>query len=337
MKFSVLVPVYNVEKYLEDCLQSVIGQTYKDFEVILADDGSTDSSPAICDSYAEKYPFIKVFHKPNEGLMATRRFALSKASGQWIVNLDSDDWLTADALEKLSNAVDEYKPECIVYSIVKITSGKEEPFGTKYSDSPVLIENRQDFASIVLFNDQYNSLCRKAVLREKIGRDYSQYYGNSFGEDLLQSLEIYGNCERFLIIPDALYRYRTNEASITNENNPDKFYVNFSVLEKEIEFAEQNCSFDKAYYDSVRVRLAGDVGYGYVLRVARFRIPFERKVGYYTEIKNTGFYKTFLNSGNMEGLENRGMTRYFLLFRDNKYRTLSFLGWVSRMKRRMGL
>ena len=91
MKFSVLVPVYNVEKYLKQCIESVLNQTYQSFELILVDDGSTDNSGAICDEYASKHKFIKVIHKPNGGLLHTRRVSLAHATGDWYVFLDSDD------------------------------------------------------------------------------------------------------------------------------------------------------------------------------------------------------------------------------------------------------
>ena len=83
MKYSFLVPVYNVEKYLEQCIESMLAQTYKIFEIILVDDGSTDASGRICDDYAEKYPeIVKVIHKPNEGLVSSRESGIANASGE---------------------------------------------------------------------------------------------------------------------------------------------------------------------------------------------------------------------------------------------------------------
>lgn len=98
---SVIVPVYNTEKYLDRCIQSILAQTYTDFELLLVDDGSTDSSGAICDKYAEQDSRIRVFHKANGGASSARNMGLDNAIGEWVCFVDSDDSLTCDAVEIL--------------------------------------------------------------------------------------------------------------------------------------------------------------------------------------------------------------------------------------------
>lgn len=98
---SVIVPVYNVERYLGECLESILGQTFRDFEVILVDDGSTDKSGSICDEYAEKDARIKVFHQKNQGVSTARNFALSKVCGEYIIFCDSDDRIDPQMLQKM--------------------------------------------------------------------------------------------------------------------------------------------------------------------------------------------------------------------------------------------
>ena len=100
-KISVIVPVYNTEKYLHRCIDSVLAQTYKDFELLLIDDGSKDSSGAICDEYAARDSRVKVFHKENGGVSSARNAGLAIASGDWIMHLDGDDWIAPDMLERL--------------------------------------------------------------------------------------------------------------------------------------------------------------------------------------------------------------------------------------------
>ena len=90
---SIIVPVYNIEKYLDRCIQSILSQTYTNFELLLIDDGSTDSSGAICDSYAEQDSRVRVFHKPNGGVSSARNMGLDNANGEWITFCDSDDWV----------------------------------------------------------------------------------------------------------------------------------------------------------------------------------------------------------------------------------------------------
>ena len=100
-KISVIVPVYNTEKYLHRCIDSVLAQTYKDFELLLIDDGSKDSSGAICDEYAARDSRVKVFHKENGGVSSAGNAGLAIASGDWIMHLDGDDWIAPDIQERL--------------------------------------------------------------------------------------------------------------------------------------------------------------------------------------------------------------------------------------------
>jgi glycosyltransferase, group 2 family protein len=103
---SILIPVYNTASYLADCFNSVINQSYQDFEVIVIDNGSTDESAQICDEWAKKYAQIKVFHQENQGLIAARREGWKHAAGEWMMFLDSDDMLPKDSLKTLHAAAE---------------------------------------------------------------------------------------------------------------------------------------------------------------------------------------------------------------------------------------
>ena len=100
---SVIIPVYNVEKYLPGCIDSIIEQTYRNLEIILINDGSPDNSGEICKKYAEKYPFFKYYEKENEGLSRTRNFGIQHAEGKYFVFLDPDDELTNSSLKNLAD------------------------------------------------------------------------------------------------------------------------------------------------------------------------------------------------------------------------------------------
>lgn len=99
VKFSVIVPIYNVEKYLRKCIDSILKQTYRNFELILVDDGSPDECPNICDEYAKNDKRIKVIHKENEGLVAARNTGIKEAVGDYICYVDGDDWISEVLLE----------------------------------------------------------------------------------------------------------------------------------------------------------------------------------------------------------------------------------------------
>lgn len=119
MRISVVLPIYNVQNYLEQCVQSLIEQTYKDIEILLVDDGSTDKSGEICDKLATKDDRITVFHKENGGTHTARNLGIQKASGEYVMFLDPDDWLDTDTFEKLAAKIQESTPDVIRFNYVR--------------------------------------------------------------------------------------------------------------------------------------------------------------------------------------------------------------------------
>ena len=124
MFFSVIVPIYNIEKYLSRCIDSVLSQTFADFELILVDDGSPDNCPKICDEYAENDHRIKVIHKENGGLVSARQAGISIAKGDYIFNLDGDDAITPDALMSAYEIISDTKAEMVSFSYRIYTNDK---------------------------------------------------------------------------------------------------------------------------------------------------------------------------------------------------------------------
>lgn len=113
LKFSVIVSIFNIEKYLKRCLDSITNQTYKNLEIILIDDGSTDSSPLICEEYSKTDIRIKVVHKKNEGLGFARNTGLEMASGDYIAFIDGDDFVSIDLFKECENILTDYLPDII--------------------------------------------------------------------------------------------------------------------------------------------------------------------------------------------------------------------------------
>ena len=120
MKYSIIIPVYNVKAYLHRCIDSVICQNNPDYEVILVDDGSADGSGQICDEYAGKFDYIKVLHQTNQGLAATRNSGLSIASGDWILFVDSDDYFSEDFLTVVERIVNKQPADFYKFNYMKI-------------------------------------------------------------------------------------------------------------------------------------------------------------------------------------------------------------------------
>lgn len=169
MLFSIVVPVYNVEKYLDECINSIIEQSKaidNDLEVLLIDDGSTDNSGSICDSYENKYPdLIRVFHKENQGLLATRRYGFKKVSGEYIVNCDSDDLLEPGMLLKLKNVINKYtEPDVILFNYnYMVGDSKKIAYKNIFSVEPEIRVDKESVLETFLKDHSVVSLCTKYI------------------------------------------------------------------------------------------------------------------------------------------------------------------------------
>ena len=139
--FSVIVPVYGVEKYLNECVDSVLRQNFDNYEVILVNDGSKDNSPAICDEYAEKYSQVKVIHKENGGLVSARKAACRVISGKYVLNVDGDDWVRDDFLASLADVILGTEPDVICFGVANVFRDRIEEEQAQYD---VGYYNRKD-------------------------------------------------------------------------------------------------------------------------------------------------------------------------------------------------
>lgn len=209
MKFSVLVPVYNVEKYLPECLESLKNQTYKDFEIILVDDGSTDASGKICDEFKLENQNVIVVHKENAGLISARRVGISYAKGDYCVFCDSDDFMELNALESISKVIDDNDVDLIIYNAYEYDGIKKTPFFQNVLPSG-MIANKNVIYDKIFLSYSLNAIWLKAVRRSIIDsdRDYSKFYRCNFGEDLLQSVPLLKRARSIYYLDRCLYNYR---------------------------------------------------------------------------------------------------------------------------------
>lgn len=216
MRFSIVVPVYNGEKYLPSCLETVAAQTCSDYELVIVDDGSTDGSGTIADEFTLGREGVRVLHGENQGPLLARRRGLSHCRGEYVVFLDADDALRDDALETLSRCIDETGAD-----IVSFRFSRHEDFSTK-DDLTFLPEGFYSGEDYRLFEKAVcagltNSLWGKAIRLCHIDVDaaYGAYARLMLAEDLLQLLPITDAAGSFARIEDVLYFYRPNEASST--------------------------------------------------------------------------------------------------------------------------
>lgn len=258
MLFSVLIPVYNTSKYIDECIQSVLSQTEKDYEIVLIDDGSTDNSGKICDKYAEKYPFIRVIHKANEGLLMTRRRGFQEAKGDYFICLDSDDYFCDnEAFSKIKSMIVKNNCDLVVYNYLMETDSKENNREINLFEKPneyVFNNNEKHVLYNKLLLDKYfNTIWIKVAKRQNvdIDVDYSKWDKSIYksqGEDLFQSMPILDKAQKVGYIKGCLYFYRWNEASIS-KNPSIEFYYSYKTI-----YLRENEYFVKWNFDDERIQ-----------------------------------------------------------------------------------
>ncbi len=208
---SIIVSVYNVEKYFEICMESLIGQTYEDFEIIVIDDGSTDGSAAICDKWAKKDSRIQVVHQENQGLAAVRNKGLELARGEYIAWVDSDDYVDKFYLEKMLEARERTGADMVMCSFYTDTDGEVEYTGRNLFHAEEM--NRQTFLERRYTYGMYSVVWNKFLLREAY-RGVRFPVGRVF-EDSSVMRRLTKNCKKIVVIEEPLYFYRRHKESIT--------------------------------------------------------------------------------------------------------------------------
>lgn len=216
MLFSVVVPVYNGERYLLGCLASVNAQTFSDFELIVVDDGSTDESGRIADEYAVGYPNVLVLHGPNQGPLLARRRGLSHCHGEYIVFLDADDALRSDSLEVIANVIASSGSD-----VVSFRYSRKPDFSTLDDLSPAKAglyagagyERVRERVCAGRFNNLWGKAIRISCVDVDV--DYGFSRGLMHGEDLFQLLPIIDEASSLEQLDDVLYFYRPNDSSST--------------------------------------------------------------------------------------------------------------------------
>lgn len=210
MKYSVIIPVYNVEKYIDRCLKSIISQNYDDLEIIVIDNGSTDSSGSICDTYASEYSNISVYHIENHGVGAARNFGLSKARGEFIYFVDSDDYLVgnlfADFADKLVSDLDlavfSYYNSFEEDLTEKQRTEKSLPFKGSY-DKDGFIKIFND----LFLSDMLYTVWNKFYRREFLIKTNISFEKYELGEDVRFNLNVYRNVNKVYLSQDSYYVY----------------------------------------------------------------------------------------------------------------------------------
>ena len=248
-QISVIVPIYNVEKYLERCIESILKQTFLDFELILIDDGSPDRCGEICEEYAAKDPRIYVIHQKNGGLSAARNagidYVFSDSDSEWITFIDSDDWIHPEYLERLYAAVMQNNKEIAVCA--HIITGDMPPQEEK-NISPDVVE----IAPEELFvNNRATAVIACAKMYKKSLFETIRYPVGRLHEDEFVTYRLLFGCPRLSFIPDGLYFYYQNPDGIMMQ---DKWDPRKSDAVEAM--WEQCLFFDKEHYHNAETATA---------------------------------------------------------------------------------
>lgn len=293
---SVIVPVYNVKDYLKQCIQSIVTQTYSEFECILVDDGSNDGSGEICDSWQQKDGRIIVLHQENQGVSAARNKGLQKAKGDYVTFIDSDDWVDADYLQSLIQPLQQDSPELVIIGLVQeYTNGHNMVYRPSYSHSFIL--NKEHIASFIDLNQQYllYGPVVKLYKRDIIEKHHIRFdVSYSFGEDLLFNYCYLEYVDKIVCVSQAAYHYRIiGEGTLSTTLRLNQFEIDYQQWKVLREFYIKRCLWDEQLSKELLYkRLWGIIYDGIFLfsRLPKKKIGYLKQVLGIPEIKNLEKY-----------------------------------------------
>ncbi|MBQ5823851.1 MAG: glycosyltransferase family 2 protein [Clostridia bacterium] len=232
---SIIVPVYNVEKYIHQCVDSIINQTYTNLEIILVDDGSPDNCGRICDEYAAKDSRIKVIHQANQGLSAARNAGVALSNAEWISFVDSDDIIHPQAIELMFSALKKEKADISTAHMTNFEDGNiPDSFYSKFSEKYTINEVNEEFLSEIFPDSRYHSACNR-IINKKFLIEFPFEVGRYHEDSPVISKILYFS-QRMVIVPYELYFYRNNQNSITRTNFTLKNLDLLWAWEQQIEF-----------------------------------------------------------------------------------------------------
>lgn len=266
---SILIPVFNAEQYIRQCLDSVVAQTYRNLQIVLIDDGSKDNSLSICNSYAEKDNRLEVYHQENQGVAATRNHLLEKVMGDYILFVDSDDWIEFEMVEYLVKKAIVNNSSMVVCSMVK----NNEDFDSTIQNEEVWEQPKAvlEFLRHVRFNGSlWNKLVATSLLH-----NVSIPCGISYGEDALFMWNVLQKCNRILVTDKVLYHYRMNDSSLSHQSwSPEKKGTG-SIVWRTI--TDETCMFWPQYTNIAQARYAIEDMWGlYFASLANY--PYDENI-----------------------------------------------------------
>ncbi|MEG0844245.1 MAG: glycosyltransferase family 2 protein [Romboutsia sp.] len=231
---SIIIPVYNMEKYLEECLESVFNQTYSNIELIIVNDGSTDKSKYIIEKYIEKYKNIIFIDQKNQGLSTARNNALKLATGKYVLFLDSDDFLDKECIELIYNKAIKTNSDVVImgYTMVYSTKQNIEVDYKKYVNSNEFYSG-SFIANLMLEDIIEGYSCNKLIKIKNLRKNNLKFEPDKYIEDLYPIFKHIYNCDKITFVNKCLYNYRQREDSLSHSTNI-KLINDYSHARKEV-------------------------------------------------------------------------------------------------------
>ena len=263
MKVSVVIPVYNVMPYLERCVNSVLSQTYKNLEIILVDDGSTDGSGELCDKLSTRDSRIRVIHQKNQGLSCARNTGIQYATGKYVIFLDSDDeWLLSDGLHQIVQSVDA-QTEMVAFKIVHFYNGQPNLSDDYDIKNINQIPNATEVFAHLVYSQQFNmSACPLMVSKELLTEHKIYFPIGMISEDVFWSMHLWQCLQKVKFINLDFYGYHHREASISTMGGIrvfDSYDQIFSYWKAQCDEGCKNAQIIRAYMANLWVNR----GYAY--------------------------------------------------------------------------
>lgn len=285
MDVSIILPVYNGENFLANCLDSILGQTFKDYELIIVDDGSTDSSSDICTSYAFKFKHFKFYKQKNLGVSAARNFGLSKAQGTYILFIDSDDLYDQNFVRNMLNAIRESKVDIACCNYRTIDSKNNVLYDSHFDAKIRQLKNTRKFLTYTFKTKAkvYLQTWRFIFLNEIIKNNNLKFNENiAIGEDALFVRQYLLRSKTIKLLNESLYFYRINAISATNRYNEKQFTSSICLIKE----------YTKLFKDNgIDLKCLNDYKVGHYL--INFRNIIKSNLGLIQILKTIQSYKIF--------------------------------------------
>ncbi len=326
-RFSIVVPVYNAEKYLDECVNSVLSQSVTDFELILVNDGSTDNSGTLCDGFALRDKRVKVIHQQNSGPIPTRFNGVKNAVGDYILSLDSDDYWFDGLLERVRDAIDRFGSDILIFRLLR----NGEPCHDFFCGEKENITQGEYF-STSLKESGMNSIVIKVCKRSLFQNvDISSFINVRNSEDLLISTSLARNAEKISYIPDVLYFYRTNDTNISSgidKNALDEYLLSRTAVWRELERLGIANDANRKVFNTGFLRRAADLA----LQVNQSKLSKQEKLVHLSNIVEHKEFKRIVNESDLSVFGAAKQLRLKLL-RSKSYTVLMLLDKIrARVK-----